>query len=383
MPEKLVLRYPIERMEESQRLAAATAKFEAPDRVPVIFGVSTRYLLHARGVGFLEYFSDPATHLRHQLLNLQWKLENLPGDWLLNAGVHVAPDFQQGAQAGNFEVEVDWRDDVPPAVRPCVSSPEDVARLAEPLLDGGMFGRIVAWSEAMAAEAEHYEVTFNGEPVPIHVGFGQPGAPFPRALALAQESLFLWAGADPAALHLLMDLCTRSFIVCERWLRERQGRRLEHLGGGCDGGEMFSPAMFAEFVTPYHLRAYDAFPGQRALHMCGRIDHLLEHFATVWKLDNLTGFGSVTDQQKLAEALGGRCRMHGGVDCWTLERGTPAAVREASLQTLAALAPCGGYQLCDGYNLAPGTPLENLQAMVDASVEYGRPELRPRPTPTA
>jgi len=32
--------------------------------------------------------------------------------------------------------------------------------------------------------------------------------------------------------------------------------------------------------------------------------------------------------------------------------------------------------LCDGYNVAPGTPLENLQAMVDAAVEYGRPSGR-------
>ena len=59
----------------------------------------------------------------------------------------------------------------------------------------------------------------------------------------------------------------------------------------------------------------------------------------------------------------------------TLLRGTPDQVREEALRNLEAFAPAGGYMLCDGYNLAPGTPAENLEAMVAAAKEYGRPKV--------
>jgi len=376
VPESITLEYPREKIEESRRLQEPLARFEYVERVPVTSGVSARYVLHARGVGFLEYFSDPKTQIHHQLLNYQWRLENVPGDWVTGPGVSVSPDFQQGAQAGSFEVEIRWFDHSPPKVLHPLRRPEDVEALEVPDVRAGMFGRILGWYEAMLEAADDFEVTFNGERVPVNVSFGFPGGPFPKALALAQTNLLHWVYECPEALHRLMDLTTESHLACERYRRERLGLSKEGLGIGCDGGEMLSPATFREFISPYQQRAYGAFPGSRGLHMCGRIDHLMEILADEWQITNLNGFGACADKRKLASTMGGRVTMNGGVDCLTLLNGTPSQVREAALEALEILAPCGGYTLCDGYNLAPGTPLENLQAMVDAAIEYGKPEVK-------
>ncbi|MDP7254554.1 MAG: uroporphyrinogen decarboxylase family protein [Planctomycetota bacterium] len=373
MPEKIELRYPEQKIEENRRLRAPVPRFEYEERVPVIFGVGTRFVLHERGVGFLEYFSDPKTHLRHQLLNQKWKLENMPGDWVTGKGVSVSPDFQHAPQAGSFEVEVDWRDDVPPKVTPPIQNPEDVESLEVPDVRAGMFGRVVEWYEDMCDAANEFEVTFNGDRVPVGVSFGVAGAPFPKAMALAQTNLLQWTAECPEAVHHLMDRVTESHIRCERYRRERLGLPMKNTGGGCDGGEMLSPDMFREFVSPYHLRLYEAFPGSRGLHMCGRIDHLLEILAVEWRINSLTGFGDCTDKHQLAAAMGGHVTMNGGVDINVLLRGTPSEVKAEALRNLDVFAPCRGYMLCDGYNLPPGTPIENLEAMVEASIEYGRP----------
>ena len=92
MPERISLQYPAEKLEENRRLREPLQRFEYGERVPVIFGASGRFVLHGRGVGFLEYFAGPKAQLRHQLLNLKWKLENVPGDWLTNGSSPASAD---------------------------------------------------------------------------------------------------------------------------------------------------------------------------------------------------------------------------------------------------------------------------------------------------
>ena len=50
---------------------AARERFEYIDRVPVKAWLGPRFPLHARGIGYLEYFRDPKTQLYHQLQNVK------------------------------------------------------------------------------------------------------------------------------------------------------------------------------------------------------------------------------------------------------------------------------------------------------------------------
>jgi uroporphyrinogen-III decarboxylase len=52
--------------------------------------------------------------------------------------------------------------------------------------------------------------------------------------------------------------------------------------------------------------------------------------------------------------------------------GTAAEVKDASRRCLEAMAPFGGFTLGDGANVCPGTPVENINALVDAAESYGR-----------
>lgn len=101
--------------------------------------------------------------------------------------------------------------------------------------------------------------------------------------------------------------------------------------------------------------------------MCGRIDHLIPLLADEMQITHLNGFGFVTDPQRLAEVMGGRVVMSGGISPTLLLQGTPEQVKAECRRYLEVFAPVGGYILQDGNNVAPGTPLANLAAMVEAA----------------
>ncbi len=54
-----------------------------------------------------------------------------------------------------------------------------------------------------------------------------------------------------------------------------------------------------------------------------------------------------------------------------IAEGTPEQVKAATRRVLEKLAPYGGLIIQDGNNIPPGSPMENINAMMDASKEYG------------
>ena len=53
-----------------------------------------------------------------------------------------------------------------------------------------------------------------------------------------------------------------------------------------------------------------------------------------------------------------------------IEKGTPEQVNDATRVVLEKLAPYGGLIIQDGNNIAPGTPVENINAMTEAAEDY-------------
>jgi hypothetical protein len=69
---------------------------------------------------------------------------------------------------------------------------------------------------------------------------------------------------------------------------------------------------------------------------------------------------------------GDRAALIGGLDpCYTFDRGTPQAVREAVRRAVADAAAGGGYTLGTAEAIAPETPAESLRAMGATAREYG------------
>jgi uroporphyrinogen decarboxylase len=222
----------------------------------------------------------------------------------------------------------------------------------------------------MVEMASQYDVTLNGEPLKVRVTIGSGGGPIPDAYALAGQNLFLWMAMYPERVHRLMDILATAFINLQRHVRDLRGDSYENLSLGCDAAEMLSAEMFREFVVPYYVRCYEAFPGTRGFHNCAKIDHLVPIIAEELKVTHLNGFGFPASPELLFEWMGGRTVMSGGLNPVLLLEGPTAAIRQACFRYLDVFAPCGGYILQDGNNIAPGTPIENLSTVVQAAKEF-------------
>ena len=62
----------------------------------------------------------------------------------------------------------------------------------------------------------------------------------------------------------------------------------------------------------------------------------------------------------------------GNVNPMLIHSGTPDEVREATRRVIEKLAPLRGFIVQDGNNIPPGSPLENINAMMEAAETYGR-----------
>ncbi|MFC1717644.1 uroporphyrinogen decarboxylase family protein [Candidatus Poribacteria bacterium] len=366
------LNYPEEKIQASRERMKAYAQFDYSDRVPVVLGVSLRYILQERGIGYDEYFGSPESEVYHQLMNRKWRLEHICDDAIQGEGVGISPDFST-IRGAMFDVDVHWSDTEIPKTIPILHSVEDVRRLKVPPPTNGLCGKKIKWYHKMKKIVKEFDVTFNGEPVQINVGIGGEGGPLPIALSLADENMYLWAAGAPDVLNELMEKATQAFIDYEHYIRELTGRPRRGCGMGCDGGEMFSPEDFSEFVVPYYNRVYEEFPGHRGLHMCGKIDHLLDIIRDDMKLNSLNGFGDPVDRKLLADKFGGRIHISGGVNIALLLDGTEEQIREDCMDALRTFGPKGGYILQEGNNVPPGTPLGHLDILTECSKAFGVP----------
>jgi uroporphyrinogen-III decarboxylase len=130
---------------------------------------------------------------------------------------------------------------------------------------------------------------------------------------------------------------------------------------------------FREFVVPYYLRIWEAYPGPRSLHNCGRIDHLLDALRDDLQLTGLNGFGFPADRDLLGEKLGGHVHMIGGPSPVVLNDGPYEEIVTECAAYIRAVGKRGGYTLMTGGGDLPGTPLAHYPAMMEASRRVGCP----------
>jgi hypothetical protein len=356
--------------ETNRRRLVACRQFAPTDRTPVLFAISSRYLFTARDEPLGDYFESPRSQLEQQLLNQKWLIEHVVDDRVIDTQrITVAPDLST-LRGGYFDIQIQWFNDGSASAIPILGHVEDIDRLEVPDVNQGPYGRMIAWYREMVDMAPEYAVTLNGMPLDLHVTIGSGGGPIPDAYALAGQNLFLWMASDPERVHRLMDILSTTFIQFQRYVRDLRGDRRHDLGMGCDAGEMLSAAMFREFVVPYYARCYDAFPGQRGLHMCGKIDHLVPLIADELEITHLNGFGFPTDPHLLAEHMGGKVVLSGGLNPVVLLEGPTARIEAETIRYLQAFQSFGGYILQDGNNVAPGTPTAHLASVVRAAEAY-------------
>jgi uroporphyrinogen-III decarboxylase len=373
----------VEEIEARRARVEAARRFEQPDRVPVIPAIAHRFLVPQVGVRFRDYYADPETMLRTQILAQKWLLENVRTDAYAITGPWTGAwtDFQNAFEAGSLGVEIVFPDDdIPWVGRGWVAGEADLRRLeAMDFVHSGLNARQTAYRRRMMEVADKYPVRFLGGEV-FHPGANPSlthtsDGPFGVAGALmGPTELFLAVKERPDFVRELLRVVTDKLIEWLDFCWAEEGLAVpKDFAWTDDLAVSLSAADFRDVVLPSEKRLRFHFDGRLSLHMCGRSDHLLEIFRDDLAVHELQGFGYEVDLDRVAEALGGRVVLLGNVDPRLIRSGTPEDVRRATRRVLDKLAPRGGLIVQDGNNVPPGSPLANINAMMEAAEAWGRP----------
>ena len=362
-------------LEERKARWQVRDKFEEPDRVPVMLGIGTRYWLPGFGLTFQEYFSSPQTMLGAQAKAVEWTFANARDD---RFGIAVGPDFQNVREASGLGCVVKYVEGFPWVEKPIIADDGDLGRLeVTDMYSNGLTGKIPEYYHEMVKLTQGINVSLKGGgsvPLTVSSGMGTDG-PFTNCAWLRGSTQLL---ADvilkPEFVHAMMDIVTDKIIEFNHRLREDAGIPEDcGMGVADDFAAFLSPDQYREFALPYHERIYDAFKTKlRDIHLCGKIDHLLTLLLNEQHIHSLNGFGWVTDALKMAKTMGGKVLLYGGPSPSLILSGPKSEIIKAAKFYLQLLGPYRGYALGDGYNIAPGTPVEHMNALMDAATKYGR-----------
>lgn len=144
-------------------------------------------------------------------------------------------------------------------------------------------------------------------------------------------------------------------------------------------GLMISPRHYREFIKPQHKRFFDAVrahtPARIMYHCCGNVVPILDDLVEIG-VDVLNPIQISADQMdtaRLKRDYGDRLVFMGAIDTQEVLRlGTPAQVSQEVRKRIDDLGAGGGYILAAVHNIQPDVPPENICAMFDTALAYGR-----------
>jgi uroporphyrinogen-III decarboxylase len=181
--------------------------------------------------------------------------------------------------------------------------------------------------------------------------------------------LLLSVATDPQALSSVLEMVTTTLI---RWLhaqldtlREPEGILvLDDIVG------MVSKRHYEALIHPHLRRIFDEFEGlTRIYHNDTPCLHLADGF--VEANFDVYNFSHETDAAKVKARMGHRVALMGNVPPLDVGvRGTPTQVMDWARACLDRAAPGGGTILSFGGGVSPGTPPENIDALLRAAREW-------------
>jgi len=143
---------------------------------------------------------------------------------------------------------------------------------------------------------------------------------------------------------------------------------------------LISPEMYRRLIKPRQKRLFDAIRSHSKarlwMHISGSAYDLLPDFIEMG-LDILNpvhvSAAGMADTRQLKREFGKDIAFWGAIDTQrVLAFGTPADVCQEVRRRIDDLAPGGGYVVSSIQNIPPGTPPENICAMFNTALEYGR-----------
>ncbi len=367
-----------------------------PTRVPVSVSGSIRvYLqnpeLNTHGWSFQQFFEDLDVQIAAQVEYQKWRR------------FHVLCDHEMGMPADGWSVFVDLQNSLDAAWMGCpmiyledaVPDSEPIlARRKEALYDlpqwtedpTGMLARAMEFYEGMLDRAGKQE--YDG--LPLLPPYAAPGEGTDGPLDLAYklrgaDNLLVDMLTDEGYYHDLMSYITENLIRRMKRMREyRWSKRPDAPDKGQfrkdgfffadDAIALISKAHYEEFVYPYHKRIFDEFStgAPASMHLCG---DATRHFKFLRDTFNVRLFdtGFPVDHGALRSELGPDVTLQGGPTIMQVKEGTQESITEEVRRICQSGVMQGGkFVMIAANNLAPCTPVENIQALYEATKTFGR-----------
>ncbi len=198
------------------------------------------------------------------------------------------------------------------------------------------------------------------------------------------ENLFMDMVERPEVLETIIDRTLKFWMDWFRLFLDEVGDVVDVIMIGDDlagqGGPLFSPGIYRGIVKPRQKKLVEYIKSRTGAkiwyHTCGSavtyIPDLMENGIDILNPVQLSAKGM--DPGQLKAAFGKRLSFWGGgVDSQgVLPRATPGEVRENVRRNVEALKKGGGYVFNNVHNIQADVPAENVLAMFDAALEYGR-----------
>ncbi len=303
------------------------------------------------GADTLHFFFDADVWMR-AYERAQEELDGstlIPGGWI---------ELGMAAEPSGFGAPIRWNRHEPPNVLPHPGGLDALRRADPPDPEtDGLMPAILAMYERRA-------------PAMAAAGFSPRIAAARGPLAVAGHLLgiteFLLATqTDPDAVRDLLD---RTAALCIAWLRAQLARMDRPVGVLVldDLVGMLGPDDAAVFALPYLRRIFDSFPDLiRIFHNDTPNPEVYDGLRACGM--DVFNFSHETDPAEARRRLGPDIVLMGNlppVDL--LVRGTPEACRAAAEALLARHADLAPIVLSAGGGVSPGTPADNLRAVIAA-----------------
>ena len=198
------------------------------------------------------------------------------------------------------------------------------------------------------------------------------------------ENLFTDMMERPEILETLLDRMLKFWLDWFRLFLVEVGDVVDVIMIGDDlagqKGPLFSPSIYRSLIKPRQKRLVQYIKSRTQAkiwyHSCGAvveyIPDLLDNGIDILNPVQISAKGM--DPEKLKAEYGDKLAFWGGaIDSQhVLPRGTPEEVRESIRRNIEAFKPGGGYVFNSVHNIQADVPPENILAMYDAALEFGR-----------
>ena len=249
-------------------------------------------------------------------------------------------------------------DEVPTVTGTLITDEESLASLAIPDIGKARTGECIkAIREAKSLITDR----------PVFAGTIGPYSLAGRMLDITEIMILCYD--DPDLVHAALEKATLFLIRYGEALRD----------AGADGvimaepaAGLLSPALIAEFSTPYVKRVVDAVQTDGFIyvyHNCGNTIPLIGSILNTGA--KVLHFGNSINLAEMLQLTPRSILVSGNVDpARQFRNGTPESVRETTLDLLSQCAKYDNFILSSGCDIPPASPMPNVEAFFSAAKDF-------------